>query len=125
MALRLIFFTVILLKSMVQVPINNLYNTLTTLPRKIAVKTSSIPRHHKNETIHYFTMTNNVKPQRIAICAKDIVQLYACSESTARRKIQLVRDVLAKTEKQTVTIKDFCTVHGLDYVETLQYLELI
>lgn len=125
MALRLIFFTVILLKSMVQVPLNSLYNIPTTLPRKIGVKYSSIPRHHKNKTIHSITMTKSVKPQRIAIVAKDIVQLYGCSESTARRKLQLVRDTLAKTEKQTITIKDFCTVYGLDYVETLQYLDLV
>lgn len=125
MALRLIFFTVFLLISTANAYCFSLNLRLHTHPRQITVNTSSILRYPKNASTLNIYMVKAVKPSRINIIAKDVVQLYNCSESTARRKILAVRDSLAKKEKQTITIKDFCNVYGLDYSETLQYLELI
>ena len=84
----------------------------TLLPFSTEPKINSMP---PNQTV----------PSRLIIYTKDVIQIAGCSDSTAMRKLQQVKDVLAKKEYQEVTIKEYCSYYSLDYTEICQFLKLL
>jgi hypothetical protein len=64
-------------------------------------------------------------PMRLLIYPADIMSLHNCSDSTAARKLKLVRQFLDKKEHQVVSIKEYCDYWGLDYEESCQFLKLL
>ena len=57
------------------------------------------------------------------IHAKAIQVIIGKSQSTASRLLQAIRDSLAKTPKQKVTIKEFCSYEGLDPNEVQEFIK--
>ncbi len=53
-------------------------------------------------------------PVRIIIYPKDVVRITGRSERTARKLIQKVRLIFGKSPDEFVTIKEFCTVFGIE-----------
>jgi hypothetical protein len=49
----------------------------------------------------------------MVIYAKDIQSLLRCSQPTASRRLQAVKDILNKKDYQYVTISEFCQHYGL------------
>ncbi len=63
-------------------------------------------------------------PRRVQIINKDVMQLFDCSQATAFRKIQAVKDSLGKQPNQVVTIAEFCEHYGLELPLVLHQLNL-
>lgn len=53
-------------------------------------------------------------PQRIIIYPKDVASITGRSERTARRLIQRVRLMFGKSQEEFVTVKEFCSVYGIE-----------
>ncbi|MGX5817170.1 hypothetical protein ACWKWU_03190 [Chitinophaga lutea] len=56
-------------------------------------------------------------PDRIAIYAKDVALLLGRSEQSARRLLREIRQTLAKTPRQIISLREFCDFVGLDMEE--------
>jgi hypothetical protein len=61
---------------------------------------------------------------RIIIKAKDVQNLYGCTEKTARIKINDAKEDLKKEPKQPLTIKEFAQHQGLKEEEIRNYLHI-
>ncbi len=49
----------------------------------------------------------------MVIYAKDIQTILRCSQATASRKLQQVKDALDRKKHQYVTITEFCEYYGV------------
>lgn len=56
----------------------------------------------------------------IFIDISDIKEIHGCSYTTARRRIQTIKDSLEKKENQEVTIREFCEFEGISFDEFFQ-----
>jgi hypothetical protein len=74
----------------------------------------------------FIKMSNQpgLTPSRIVIYISDVMRLHGCSSSTASRKIMLAKESLNKKMFQQLTINEYCTYYGLDYLETITFLNL-
>jgi hypothetical protein len=61
---------------------------------------------------------------RIVIIRKDIERLKGCSRITALRLIKAIKDSMGKSDKQSISIREFCEYEGLDYNEVIEQLGL-
>lgn len=52
-------------------------------------------------------------PGRIIITTKDVEVIYDCHRTTARRKLNKIREKCNKPEDGDVTIYDFCVYTGI------------
>lgn len=64
-------------------------------------------------------------PTRLVINTTDIMQINSCSDSTASRKMQQIKDAKGKQAHQEVTIKEYAEYYGLDYKEVCEFLKLV
>lgn len=64
-------------------------------------------------------------PTRLVITSADIIAIYGCSDSTAARKLQVLKDAEGKPDHHAVTIEDFCSYYGLNYEKILTHLKLL
>jgi hypothetical protein len=62
-------------------------------------------------------------PPRIIIYPKDVVNITGRSERTARKLIQKVRLIFGKSPDEFVTVKEFCTVFGIEESHVKDYLK--
>lgn len=67
----------------------------------------------------------NCVPSRLVMYNTDIMKVTDCSEATASRKMQQVKDAKGKLQHQEVTIKEYTEYFGLDYTEVCKFLNLI
>lgn len=67
----------------------------------------------------------NCVPSRLVMYNTDIMKVTDCSETTASRKMQQVKDAKGKLQHQEVTIKEYTEYFGLDYTEVCKFLNLI
>ncbi|MFZ4056973.1 MAG: hypothetical protein ACOYKE_02490 [Ferruginibacter sp.] len=70
------------------------------------------------------TQKLKIKFDRLIVYPKDIIRINGCSSATASRKIKLVKDVLGKQDHQALTIEEYCTYYGLDFIAIMEFLEL-
>ena len=56
----------------------------------------------------------------IFIDITDIRAIHGCSYTTARRRIQTIRDSLEKKDDQEITIREFCEFEGISFDEYYQ-----
>jgi len=56
----------------------------------------------------------------IFIDITDIKSIHGCSYTTARRRIQTIRDSLEKKDDQEITIREFCEFEGISFDEYYQ-----
>jgi len=54
---------------------------------------------------------------RIFVTLKDIRKIYGCSQTTAWRKIRLMRDTLNKAKFQRITFQELANYEGIDIAE--------
>lgn len=80
---------------------------------------------HTNSLTEKNSIMANPQPYRIIIYPKDVQKITGCSESTAGRKISLVKNTLGKRETQLLSIKEFCDFYDLNYNDVLKQLCLI
>jgi hypothetical protein len=52
-------------------------------------------------------------PRRITLYTKDLINITGQSARMCRKMLQNVRDAFGKTQKQFVTVNEFCFVFGL------------
>ena len=52
-------------------------------------------------------------PLRIILYTKDVINITGRADRFCRRMLAHVKDVLGKTKKQLVTVKEFCQVYGI------------
>ena len=58
--------------------------------------------------------SQKIVPNRIVIYAKDVMNITARSERTARKMLQLIRTVNRKKKGELVTVYEFCRFTGID-----------
>lgn len=75
--------------------------------------------------IQYMPNASGNHPSRLIIYASDVKKIHNCSDSTASRKLQLVKETFGKKEHHEVTVKEYCDYWGLAFVETCQFLNLL
>jgi hypothetical protein len=64
-------------------------------------------------------------PRRIDLFNADVMQISDCSQATASRKMKECKDALGKKEHQQITIREYCSYWGYDYLEVIKLLQLV
>lgn len=89
------------------------------------IPTAMNPVSFTSANFYPMASTNEKQPSRIVIFSQDIINIQGCSPSTASRRLQAVKDHLAKADHQEVTIREYCEYWGLNYLEICQFLKLL
>lgn len=77
------------------------------------------------QSVQYMGSMKKSKPKRLDITSKDVIQIHNCSERTAIRKMEVLKDALAKQPHMVITIEEYCNYYGFDYYTVLLHLDLL
>jgi hypothetical protein len=122
---NLLIVTVLLLFIYCKCLVRFLFKTFAALCLAAFLMSMQQPNHTTSFAASPKNPFMTLIPKRLVIHPSDVMAIHDCSASSASRKIQMVKDALAKKAWHLVSIEEYCSHFGLVYIDTCKFLKLL